>query len=254
MSQDRRGAPRQPAPNRPMAVRRVDTPKKKSGCGGFGAAMFVFIILGVVLLMLTGVIPSPFDPQVTPPPQIDSSSTPIFFINPPIVNSPEPSSTHPFTPDIVVATEELTELPPTATEPLIATATARSMPYVLRGTPEGYPNALLHPQYDCEEFLFIGGEVWDLREAPVLGLTVRLTGTYGGELVDFTSESGDVELYGRSGFEFVMENKQIVENDLSIQLLDGNGQALSAPVKLSITGECDANLLIVNYKQVQDIP
>ena len=128
------------------------------------------------------------------------------------------------------------------------------MPFVLRGMPEGYPNALLHPQYDCEEYLFIGGEVWDLREAPVLGLIVRLTGTYGGGLVDFRSEAGDVELYGQSGFEFVMENKQIAEDNLTIQLFDQNNQPLSAPVKLKITGQCDANLIIVNYKQVQEIP
>jgi hypothetical protein len=50
-----------------------------------------------------------------------------------------------------------------------------------------------------------------------------------------------------------MENKQIAANTMYIQLFDANEQALSAPVRLSITGQCDANLLIVNYKQVQEI-
>ncbi len=85
------------------------------------------------------------------------------------------------------------------------------------------------------------------------GLIIRLTGTYGGGLVDFTSESGDVKLYGQSGFEFVMENKQIAEDNLTIQLFDQNNNPLSAPVKLKITGRCNANLIIVNYKQVQEI-
>ncbi len=51
-----------------------------------------------------------------------------------------------------------------------------------------------------------------------------------------------------------MENRQIAEDDLWIQLFDQNDQPLSAPVNLKISGDCDANLLIVNYKQVQEIP
>ena len=247
MTYNRRPQSRQPVQNRPMAVRRVDAPpSKKSGCGGFGAALFIFVVLGIVILMLIGVLPSPFEPKVTPPPQV-TDATPNYFITPAVVDTIQPTATE--TPQAVVEpthTTVPTDVPAPTEQP-------RSMPFVLRGTPEGYPNALLHPQYDCEEYLFIGGEVWDLREAPVLGLIVRLTGTYGGGLVDFRSESGDVELYGQSGFEFVMENKQIAEDNLTIQLFDQNNQPLSAPVKLKITGQCDANLIIVNYKQVQEI-
>ncbi len=247
MTYNRRPQSRQPVQNRPMAVRRVDAPPpKKSGCGGFVAALFIIVVLGIVILMLTGVLPSPFEPKVTPPPQV-TDATPNYFITPAVVDTIQPTATE--TPPAVVEpthTTVPTDVPTPTEQP-------RSMPFVLRGTPEGYPNALLHPQYGCEEYLFIGGEVWDLREAPVLGLIVRLTGTYGGGLVDFRSESGDVELYGQSGFEFVMENRQIAEDNLTIQLFDQNNQPLSAPVKLKITGQCDANLIIVNYKQVQEI-
>ena len=245
MNHNRRPQSRQPVQNRPMAVRRVDTPPKKSGCGGFGAALFIIVVLGIVILMLTGVLPSPFEPKVTPPPQVNNV-TPNYFITPPVVDTIQPTATE--TPQ-AVAEASRTVVPTDVPAP---TEQPKSMPFVLRGTPEGYPNALLHPQYDCEEYLFIGGEVWDLREAPVLGLIIRLTGTYGGGLVDFTSESGDVKLYGQSGFEFVMENKQIAEDNLTIQLFDKNNNPLSAPVKLKITGQCDGNLIIVNYKQVQE--
>jgi hypothetical protein len=246
MNHNRRPQSRQPAQMRPMAVRRVDNPPKKSGCGGFGAAMFIFVILGIAILMLTGILPSPFETHVTPPPQIDNA-TPNYFITPVTSETVEPTA---------VETPQAEATPTPQVQPTdkpTPTDIPKSMPFVLRGTPEGYPNALLHPQYDCEEYLFIGGEVWDLREAPVLGLIIRLTGTYGGGLVDFTSESGDVKLYGQSGFEFVMENKQIAEDNLTIQLFDQNNNPLSAPVKLKITGRCNANLIIVNYKQVQEI-
>lgn len=244
MSRDRRVNPRQPAPNRPMAVRRTEPAKKQSGCGGAGAALFLILIIVVVILMITGVIPSPTDRKITPPPLIEITSTPILFNTPAAPTPSEPS---------LVPTTPLPSNTPTATNTLAPSQTPRAMPFVLRGTPEGYPNAMLHPQYECEKYLFIGGEIWDLREAPVLGMTVRLSGTYGGETVDFTSISGDVTIYGQSGFGFVMENKQIAANTMYIQLFDANEQALSAPVRLSITGQCDANLLIVNYKQVQEI-
>lgn len=249
MKNDLRLQPRQPIQNRPMAVRKTDAPpKKKSGCSGFGAAMFLFVILGIVLLMLTGVLPSPFDPQVTPPPQVNNPTAPVYFITPQTEATAQPSPTN------TAAVQPTSTATPVIVEEPSPTPTNRPMPFVLRGQPEGYPNAMLHPQYECSEYLFIGGEVWDLREAPVLGLSVRLSGTYGGHLVDFTSLSGDVALYGKSGFEFVMENRQIAEDDLWIQLFDQNDQPLSAPVNLIISGECDANLLIVNYKQVQEIP
>jgi len=250
MTEPRR-ANRQPVQNRPMAVRRTEPEKKKSGCGGAGAAIFLVMILGLAVLMITGVIPSPFEDQISaPPPTQAFTTTPIIFGTLPVVEPEEATSVSLSSTPLIPSETPL----PIPSQTPTQTATARPMPFVLRGTPEGYPNALIHPQYDCEEFLFIGGEVWDLREAPVIGYKVKLTGTYGGEVVDFTSLSGDIELYGESGFEFVMENKQIPADTMYIQLFDENDLALSAPVQLTISGQCDANLIIVNYKQVQEIP
>jgi hypothetical protein len=70
------------------------------------------------------------------------------------------------------------------------------MPFVVKGTPNGYPNSMLFPQYSCEEYLFIGGEILDLREAPVYNLTVKLGGTYGGSLVDMISVWGYERIWG----------------------------------------------------------
>lgn len=242
---------RLPVQNRPMAVRRTEPEKKKSGCGGAGAALFLVAIFGLAILMISGVIPTPFEEKITlPPPTQQFTSTPFVFGTIPVIVSEEPT-TLTSSPTPSLPTDTPVVLP---SDTPAQTPTNPSMPFVLRGAPEGYPNALIHPQYDCEEFLFIGGEVWDLREAPVIGLKVKLTGTYGGAVVDFTSESGDIDLYGESGFEFVMDNQQISADTMYIQLFDENDQPLSAPVQLSITGQCDSNLIIVNYKQVQEIP
>lgn len=209
--------------------------------------MLLALVL-VVLLMMMGILPNPLEAQPT-------------ATNGLVVITNEPTSITQITStySATVPPTQTQTLEPTATftpEPTLTftpTPTEKPMPFVIKGTPEGYPNAMLFPQYDCEEYLFIGGEILDLREAPVLGLTVKLGGTYGGNLVDLTSVSGDMTVYGESGFGFAIENKRIRESGITIQLFDENDEALSALTYLSITGNCDSNLVIVNYKQVREI-
>ena len=232
---------------RPMAVP-IEPPKKPTGCGSIGVGVLLLALVLIVLLMMMGILPNPLEAEPT-------------ATNLPAGVTIEPSSTEEMAP-VLSATSTSTPtqtLQPTATKtppPTLTytpTPTEKPMPFVIRGTPSGNPNIMLFPQYDCEEYLFIGGEVLDLREAPVYGLTVKLGGTYGGSLVDLASESGDVTVYGQSGFGFAIENQRIRENDITIQLFDANGGALSALTYLSITGNCDSNLVIVNYKQVREI-
>ena len=125
------------------------------------------------------------------------------------------------------------------------------MPFVMRGTPQALTHKLFHPQYACEDYLFIGGQVWDLQDAPITGLVVHLSGSYGGASVDLDAETGSAPIYGLSGYEFALENKQIAEDQLFIELRNIEGELLSEPTFLTISPECDSNLIIVNYKQVR---
>lgn len=224
----------------------MERPKKSTGCGSIGAGILLLALVLVVLLMLLGILPNPLRVKPT------ATSLPAGV-------TIEPSPTETNVPILSATFKSTQTLQPTATQtPLptltyTPTPTEKPMPFVIKGTPKGYPNSMLFPQYDCEEYLFIGGEILDLRDAPILGLTVKLGGTYGGSQVDLTSESGDVSVYGESGFGFVLENQRIRESGLTIQLFDANGEALSAQTYLSITGNCDSNLVIVNYKQVREI-
>lgn len=246
MSQNRRTQNYQPASNRPMAVRKSDQlpAKKKSGCAGIFAVMFLLVVVLMVVLLVSGKISSPFDEKITPPAENLSTSTINYFITPPGYVETTPTASQ------VISTPSKTPLP---TETVIPTktATARAMAFVsqLVGT---FPHTMFYSQYQCEDYLIIGGEVWDLRESPLKGLTVRLSGTYGGGSVDMSSKSGEINVFGQSAFGFILDNQQIKSNSLSLQLFDENGQALSAKVNLSISGECDGNLVLVNFKQVQD--
>ncbi len=226
----------------------MEQPKKTTGCGSIGAGVLLLALVLVVLLMMLGILPNPLEAKPT------ATSWPVG-------QTKEPTAITESTPlqSVTLTPTQTQTLEPTATftpEPTLTftpTPTEKPMPFVIKGTPSGYPNAMLFPQYDCEEYLFIGGEVLDLREAPVFDLTVKLGGTYGGSLVDLTSVSGDLPVYGESGFGFVIDNQRIRESGITIQLFDENGEALSALTSLSITGNCVSNLLIVNYKQVREI-
>lgn len=246
MNQNRRTQNYQPASNRPMAVRKSDQlpPKKKSGCGGILVALFLIALVLVVVLLVSGKISIPFDEKITPPAENLSTSTINYFITPPGYEETSPASTQ------VISNPSKTPLPTEVVIPT-KTATPQAMAFVsqLVGS---FPHTMFYSQYKCEDYLIIGGEVWDLRESPLKGLTVKLSGTYGGGSVDMSSQSGDINVFGQSAFGFILDNQQIKSNSLSLQLFDEDGQALSAKVSLAISGECDGNLVLVNFKQVQD--
>ncbi|HPR35252.1 MAG TPA: hypothetical protein PKY64_06220 [Anaerolineaceae bacterium] len=230
---------------RPMAVP-IEPPKKSAGCGSIGVGVLLLALVLVVLLMMMGILPNPLEAQPT------ATSRPVGITDEP-TGMIEITPTQGVTSTLTHTSEPIATNTPEPTLTFTPTPTEKPMPFVIRGTPSANPNGMLFPQYSCEEYLFIGGEVLDLREAPVFDLTVKLGGTYGGSLVDLTSVSGDVTVYGESGFGFAIENKRIRESGITIQLFDENGEALSALTYLSITGNCDSNLVIVNYKQVREI-
>ena len=224
----------------------MEQPKKQTGCGSIGAGVLLLALVLVVLLMMLGILPNPLEPKPT-------------ATNLPVGQTNQPIATTVIAPTQSVTPTQTRTQEPSATpthEPNLTstpTPTEKPMPFVIKGMPKGYPNSMLFPQYTCEQYLFIGGEVLDLREAPVYDLTIKLGGTYGGTPIDKTEVSGGVTVYGQSGFGFSLENLRIRESGLTIQLFDAKGEALSALTYLSITGNCDSNLVIVNFKQVREI-
>lgn len=223
--------------------------RKRSSCSGLTIATLLMVIILIILLIASGVIPNPFvESTPTEPNQgLLQTTQPAQNTATEGTPTPAPSLTKTATPTETLTATPTGTPPPTST----ATPTEKPMPYIVRGTPEALPNSVFHPEYDCEDYLFIGGQVWNLQEAAVKGLIVRLGGTYGGDIVDFTSETGSVTFYGESGYEFVLTNKQINEENLFIQLENSSGELLSTRTYLPITSSCAENLLIVNFKQVR---
>jgi hypothetical protein len=110
---------------------------------------------------------------------------------------------------------------------------------------------LIRPSLGCE-WLIIAGQVWDLQDAPLKGLTLHLYGELAGYTIDRYSLTGSAPDYGESGYEFLLENLVVNSQEaLFIQLVDSNGIPFSHPYALETFNDCQKNLILVNFKQVR---
>ena len=96
----------------------------------------------------------------------------------------------------------------------------------------------------------VSGTVDDQNSSPILGIVVRLGGTYDGKTVEMTTVSGISQEYGKSGFEFVLSEKPIDSRDkLYVQLLDQAGLPLSEKIFFDTSSNCKKNLVLIRFKK-----
>ena len=222
-----------------MATPRRPEPPNRMGFSGF---VFVLLILGggVWLAMLIFGW-GPYQTESVP-------ETPIAAITGETAALLDPKKTFTQTPS-PAPTETATPSPtPTAT----VTPTPEVYPFVLRGEPEMMNYALIRPELSCD-YLIIAGQVWDLQDVPVTdSATVHLYGMLGGYTIDRFALPGTAQVYGESGYEFVLEGLVIDSVDsLAIRLEDTNGLLLSSEYAIQTYEDCQKNLILVNFKQVR---
>ena len=200
--------------------------------------MFVVGFLGGIawlVMFIFGLGPYGVPPQPTTSPTVTSTLAP----------SPTASVTQTLTP---IPTSTATQ---TQTPTITLTPTLELRPFILMGEPETMSSALIRPQLGCE-WLVIAGQVWDLQDAPVTGLTLHLFGELDGYTIDRFVLTGSAAAYGESGYEFALENLLVdSEDSLFIQLVDTNGLPLSHPYAIQTFNDCQRNLILVNFKQVR---
>lgn len=96
----------------------------------------------------------------------------------------------------------------------------------------------------------VGGTVDDQNSGPIIGIVVRLAGSYDGKAVELTTISGISPEYGKSGFEFVLGDTPIDSNDrIYVQLLDQAGLPLSEEIRIDTSSDCKKNLVLVRFKK-----
>lgn len=189
-------------------------------------------------------IPPVFIPTETITPLgLDEAWTPTPTIQPTITSTSRPT----FTPLPTSTVYSLYTETPTA-KPPTATATPK-MPF--EANSQLIDSNIIHPETSCD-WLGIGGTVEDKNKSPMLGVVVRVQGELAETPVDIMTVSGVSQVYGKSGFEFVLGNLPLPSTDtLWVRLFDTAGLPLSDQIFISTSGDCTKNLTLIRFKQVR---
>jgi len=213
---------------------------------------------------------NPFPPKDPPQMIIVPTFTPTIEIKtlPPTWTSTftlVPSNT--FTPLPPTATATIYILPRTPTEPPTQAVTtpagsvtpvgsptatvAGNMPFNILGVPTPIASTIVHPETACN-WLGVGGQVLDLKGAPVVGITIQLGGYLGEKTLNLLSLSGTASEYDRGGYEFTLGAKPVASTKtLWLQMLDQAGLPLSNKIRFDTFDDCAKNLILINFKQVR---
>lgn len=99
----------------------------------------------------------------------------------------------------------------------------------------------------------IAGQVFDLNGAPLKNVVVKAGGTWNSATVNLLGMTGIATGYGEGGYELVLGTKAVAStNTVWVQLFDLNGNALSQKVTVSTSADCTKNLVLLNFKQIDD--
>ena len=221
-----------------MATPRRPQEPKKPGFLGYVFVLGIFGGLIWLVMLIFSLGPYEMD-GVNLPPTLTPTDILIF------------GSTQTLAPFIPEMTTETFTLEPSITPSVTPSPTLELLPYIIIGEPETMSSALIRPALGCD-WLIIAGQVWDLQDAPVRGLTLHLFGELNGFTINRFSQTGSAPDYGGSGYEFILENLVVDSQDsLFIQLVDAEGIPYSHPYALETFNDCQKNLILVNFKQVR---
>lgn len=186
------------------------------------------------------ITPLGLEPTWTPPP------TPI--------QSPSATLAPTFTPIPSPTSFSLT--PPSATPTVTNTVTATNTPKApFSATVDQVQSDIFpHLQSAACNWQGVGGSVVDANNADMIGLTIRLVGTFNGKPIGpdgaMFTVSGTITDYGRSGFEFFLGTAPITsKGKLYLQLLDQAGLPLADNVYIDTSDDCKKNLVLVHFKK-----
>jgi len=220
-------------------------------------------ILSIVVLLVTACIagyyvliflnPSqplnPFPPP-TPPFQLPTATITAIQLpatwtatNPPFITA---TDTPPATFTLIPTETSFSLVPPTQTPKPSATPRA---PFF--GTANAYASTVIPHLTDLGcAWQGVGGSVDDASNSPIVGMVVRLVGTYNGDPINLTTVSGVSPDYGKSGFEFTLDTSPINSNkQLYVQLLDQAGLPLADNLYISTYSDCNKNLILILFKK-----
>lgn len=203
--------------------------------------LFVFFVPSIVPAMLQPLPPvptvqlpntaTPTSPQELPP-----TWTPLPSLTP--SETPLPRDTNTPLPTAVPPTKVPTPIPGDG-----------NFTFVLQGEAPLAIQNVTHPELGCS-WTGVAGQAFDLSNAPVVGLTVKLGGDLQGVPKEMLSLTGTASQYGPGGYEFTLA-QQVYKSTgtLYVQLIDQNGLPLSDKIYFDTFDACEKALVILNFVQ-----
>src|SRR5512140_1994964 len=161
-------------------------------------AFFVFLFVNPTspITLLQPHVPTPFIPATATitPIQLEATWTPTF------INGTE-TPTLAATITLQPSNTPISLVPPTRTPTIPPPTKTPKAPYSV--TVSAIESTIIHPDLACN-WAGVAGTVVDASGAPVLYLTLRLTGSFDGKPVDKLTVSGTEPNLGPSGFKFTL--------------------------------------------------
>lgn len=235
------------------------TKTKKFSLAPFWNIMTILMLLGTccissyVLILLTNPqLPvNPFPPPLTSTPFPTPTFTPRVF---PATWTPTPTYSA-ARPDAALPSATMhIYFTPTKHASLTPPPVATFHPgpwFGVDGLITAIPAIEINPDVGCT-WLGIGGVIADSSNQPVFGITVKLSGSLDFTIFDQTTLSGAAPQYGAGGYEFYLGGAlNASQGRLVIQLVDDAGQPLSDPISITTYSDCQKNLILVNFEQLQ---
>ena len=138
-------------------------------------------------------------------------------------------------------------IPPTKTPP--ATSTPKA-PFTV-SPPSAIQSTVIASlvEFGCN-WTGVGGTVNDAKNSPIIGVTIRLVGTWNGQSINSLNVSGVNSDYGPSGWQFKLGDTPAASTkSLYLQVLDQSGLPLSDNVYINTYTDCTKNLILVRFKK-----
>ena len=117
-----------------------------------------------------------------------------------------------------------------------------------RGAPAALPNFVM-PEAGCN-WTGVGGQVFDISDAPVSGMVIKIYGTLEGRPVEHFVLSGSSLQFGPGGFDVMLADHLLTSpGTLSLQMLDISGLEKSPVIQFQVFADCQRNLRVINLAE-----
>ena len=215
------------------------------------AAAAVIVVVAMIYINPTSGI-NPFQmPTLIPTLFIPTRVIPTAALTPTVLASPTRQPTQPPvpTPTAIPATSVGMTGTPNST-PTVPIPSLYS--FGIQAEPRAIDSTLFNSARGCK-WMGVAGQVFDLKNSPLpLGIIVQVGGSVDEKVLNITSLTGTATQYGPAGYEVTLANLPVAtQGSLFIRLLDQAGLALSDRILFNTYGECNQNLVIINFKQVK---